>query len=73
MSNNSDKQIAQVNDDRLLTSKDIQRIFSVGKNRAYELMNSSGFPTIKVGSRMYVTRNALDRWLDLYTGCRYLV
>ena len=60
-------------EDRLLTAKDIARIFSTGKNRAYELMNSSGFPTLKVGNRLYVARKALDRWIDLYTGSAYLV
>lgn len=58
-------------EERLLTPKDIQRIFSIGKNRAYDLMNSSGFPTIRIGSRMYVSQRALDRWVDTYTGKTY--
>lgn len=73
MGKDTDHHTTETGDDRLLTPRDIQRIFSFGKNRAYELMNSSGFPTIRIGSRMYVTRAALEKWLDMYKGCSYLV
>lgn len=54
--------------DRLLSAKDLQQILQCGKNRVYELIHSSGFPTIQIGSRFYVKQSALDHWLDLYTG-----
>ena len=60
-------------EERLLTPKDLQYIFGIGKNRAYELMNSSGFPTLKINSRMYVSKTALNKWIDTYTGRQYLV
>ena len=59
--------------DKLLTSKDIQRIFSIGRTHAYELMRSNGFPTIKVGNRLYVEKDALDRWLEKYQGRTFLI
>ena len=59
--------------DKLLTPKDIQRIFSIGKNRAYELMRSSGFPTIRIGNRLYVTKDSLDEWLSTYEGRTFLI
>ena len=58
--------------DRLLTVKDLQYIFSIGRNRAYELMNSKAFPTLKLGSRKYVSWNALQEWIDTYTGRQFL-
>lgn len=57
--------------DRLLTPKDIQVIFSIGKNRAYELMKSAGFPSLKINNRLYVSKDALDSWIKEYTGKRY--
>ena len=60
-------------EERLLTPKDLQYIFGIGKNRAYELMNSSGFPTLKINNRMYVSKTALNKWIDIYTGRQYLV
>lgn len=65
------KPILLQEEDRLLTYKDIQYIFGVGKNRAYELLNSSGFPTIRIGERMYVSKKALDEWIATYTSKTY--
>ena len=59
--------------DRLLTAKDLQYIFSIGKNRAYELMNSKAFPTLRLGSRKYVSRSALQKWVETYSGREYLL
>ena len=44
--------------ERLLTAKDIQRIFSCGKNRAYELIHAHGFPAIQICGRYYVKENS---------------
>lgn len=65
--------ILSLEEDRLLTYKDIQFIFGVGKNRAYELMNSSGFPTLRIGERMYVSREALRKWIATYTNKTYRI
>jgi len=67
------KPILSQEEDRLLTYKDIQYIFGVGKNRAYELLNSSGFPTLKIGNRMYVSKKALDEWIATYTFKTYRI
>ena len=60
-------------EDRLLTAKDLQYIFSIGKNRAYELMNSKAFPTLQIGGRKYVSRGALRKWVEMYSGREYFV
>lgn len=59
--------------DRLLTYKDLQSMFSCGKDKAYQLMHSSGFPAIQVGGRYYVKRDDLERWLSTYTGRKYMI
>ena len=58
--------------DRLLTAQDLQYIFSIGKNRAYELLNSKAFPTIQIGCRKYVSWNALQKWIETYSGRKYI-
>lgn len=58
---------------RLLTAKDISAIIGCGINRAYQLMHMSTFPTIKIGSRMYVKPERFDEWLNRYTGRCYTV
>ena len=58
---------------KLLTPKDIQVIFSLGRNQAYALMHSAGFPTITINNRLYVDPEKLKRWLDTYTGRTYIL
>ena len=48
------------------TVNDIQKILSLGKTRAYELMRSDGFPSFKLNNRLYVTKQNLEKWLDRY-------
>lgn len=60
-------------EDRLLTVRDLQYIFSIGRNHAYVLMNSKAFPTMQVGSRKYVSREALQKWIETYTGRQYIL
>lgn len=58
---------------KLLTPKDIQVIFSLGRNQAYALMHSAGFPTITINNRLYVESAKLQKWLDTYAGRTYIV
>ena len=58
---------------KLLTPKDIQSIFSVGRNQAYALMHSAGFPSITINNRLYVEPAKLQKWLDTYTGRKYIL
>ena len=71
--NNDESASFGINVKKLLTAKDIQDIFSMGKNQAYALMHSSGFPSIVIGSRIYVEPEHLKKWLDMYSGRCYLL
>ena len=50
----------------MLTTKDLQQILKIGRDRAYALMRSRAFPSIKIGARYYVTKEALEEWLRQY-------
>lgn len=50
----------------LLTVKDIQKLLNIGRDRAYALMHASGFPSMKLGGRYYVTKEELQKWLQRY-------
>ena len=56
----------------LLTPKDIQIIFGIGKNQAYQLMNSASFPTLRLNNRMFVEQEKLKEWLNTYAGRQFL-
>jgi len=49
---------------KVLTTKDVGAILKIGKNQAYALMNSSAFPSYRLGGRLYVTQDALEEWLQ---------
>lgn len=55
------------NDIIVYTVGDIQRIMSLGRTRAYELMRSDGFPSIKLNNRIYITKKNFEKWLDKNT------
>ena len=61
------------NSNRLLTYKDLQNILHVGRDRAYELLKSDCFPTIKINNRYYVSYDHLQKWIDDYSGKTFLV
>jgi len=57
------------NDDIVLyTVKDICKIFKCGSTRGYEIVNTNGFPSIKVGGKILVEKGALATWLEKNCG-----
>ena len=51
----------------IYTVTDIQSILHLGKTRAYELMRSDGFPSMKLNNRLYVTKPNFEKWLEKNT------
>ena len=56
------------NDIILYTPQDIQKIFMCGKNQAYQLIHSGGFPKIQINRKIYVPKNKLIKWIESNTG-----
>ena len=48
--------------------KDIKNIFKCGLKQAYELVNSNGFPRIKIGKKILVEKKALENWIEKNKG-----
>ena len=46
-----------------LTVGDLQSYLRIGRRQAYELVNQAGFPAIRLGRSIRITRSALDQWL----------
>ncbi len=51
---------------------DIQRIFKIGRSKAYQLLSSRGFPTIKLNKKMLVEKNKLEEWIAKNSGKTYI-
>jgi len=52
----------------MFTVDDIGRIFKCGKTQAYKLVNTSGFPIIKIGGKILTEKNALESWIKKSLG-----
>ena len=50
----------------LLTVKELRKRLNIGRDTAYALMHSAGFPSIKLGGRYYVAEDELQMWLSRY-------
>jgi len=46
-----------------LSAKDLIEMGFGSKTTVYRLMNSPGFPAIKIGGRVFVTKKAFNLWL----------
>ena len=47
----------------MLTVKDLQELLKIGRDKAYSLMHSKSFPSMRLGRKYYVQEQALQEWL----------
>ncbi len=61
--------------DRLnvLTARELGSVLHIGRDKAYALIKSKGFPSICIGNRYIVTEHALNEWLHQYEHKTYVV
>lgn len=55
----------------VLNVKELQDALGIGRDTAYDLMRSKAFPSIRIGGRYVVEKDALQAWLKLYRGKTY--
>ena len=56
------------NDIIMYTVKEIRAIFKCSKNQAYDIVNASGFPSMKIGGKILTEKRALEKWIDRNRG-----
>lgn len=47
----------------LLNASELCGYLGVGVTTAYKLLNTNGFPMVKINSRKYANKQLLDKWL----------
>ena len=50
----------------VLKAKDLQERLGIGRDRAYALMRSAGFPSPRIGRTYFVTSDNFEKWLNDY-------
>ncbi len=51
-----------------LNAKMVPRVLEVSPSSGYELMHTSGFPVLRVGSRMVVPKEKFIQWAERNAG-----
>lgn len=52
----------------LYTVEDIQKIFRIGRSKAYQLLSMRGFPAIRLNRKVYVPKEKLEEWVGKNAG-----
>ena len=58
---------------KVFTAKELASVLRIGRDKAYALIRSAGFPSICIGKRYIVTEKALNEWLDQYEHKKYVL
>ena len=53
--------------------KDVSKVLGTSKTFAYSLVNSNGFPAMKVGGKYFVRISDFESWCKRYTGKEFLL
>ena len=56
---------------KLLTVKEIKEALQVSKDMAYKIVNTDGFPSIKIGRTIRVPEDEFDKWIKKYTYTKF--
>lgn len=49
---------------RLLSAKDLMRLYGFSRPTAYQLLNSSNLPVVRIGDRVYMLRDKFDEIVE---------
>ena len=57
-------------DKRTLTVNELIEVLGIARCTAYELVNSKGFPSFRIGRKVLISREGLDKWMKEQEGKR---
>ena len=55
------------------TVTDIKNILTIGANKAYNLVNSDGFPSLRIGRKILVPKDEFEKWVKTYLYHEYIL
>lgn len=66
-------EISPMEEIKILKVEDIRKKMGIGRDRAYALMRSKGFPAMQMGKTYYITESNFYKWLDDYAGKEFIL
>ena len=61
----------EVREDKILTPKEIAKILKISIDKTYELIQSPGFPKIKIGRQYRISEEEFNKWIKKYSYNQY--
>lgn len=56
---------------KLITVAEFAKKYSLGMNKAYQLVNAEGFPMIKTGRKINILVEKVDQWFEENIGKQF--
>ena len=47
---------------KTMSVKEFSKIYNIGMNNAYKIVNTVGFPAIRIGRKILIIRDQVDNW-----------
>ncbi len=51
-----------------LNAETVTKVLGVSPSSGYELMHEQGFPSLRIGNRILIPKDAFIRWVEAHTG-----
>lgn len=51
-----------------LNTETVAKVLGISPSSSYELMHEQGFPSLRIGSRIVIPKDAFIRWAEEHTG-----
>ena len=51
-----------------LNAETVAKVLGVSPSSGYELMHEQGFPSLRIGNRIVIPKEAFIRWVEEHTG-----
>jgi len=48
---------------KTMTVKEFSKVYGIGMNNAYKIVNTIGFPAIKIGRKVIIIKDQVDKWM----------
>lgn len=47
---------------KTMSVKEFSKVYNIGMNNAYKIVNTVGFPAIRIGRKILIIRDQVDNW-----------
>lgn len=58
---------------QILTPKEISKILKISMDKTYELIQSPGFPKLKIGRQYRIPEEEFNKWIRKYSYNQYIM